>query len=92
MNDSTVKNLADDLMRGVIATGCVRSADADVACRVMREEMKAMLFADMDPAGKYANERAIALTGGHGLAMASLVTECARRILAERSAKESPEG
>jgi hypothetical protein len=47
----------------------------------MREELKAFLFGE-----KYADERALTLTGGSGLAMASLAAECIKRILAEKTA------
>lgn len=81
MNDSTVTATANQLMRAVVATGAVRSQDADLACAVMREELKAFLFGD-----KYADERALTLTGQSGLAFASLVAECTKRIVAERAA------
>lgn len=73
--------LANTLMRAVVRAGCIRSADkdGDIAVRVMREELKAFVAG---PA--YADERELAKTGGHQLAMASLVTACVSRILAER--------
>lgn len=79
MNDQALKQTADQLMRAVVNSGAVRHQDADLACRIMREELKAFLF---EP--KYADERALTLTGGTGLAMASISAECIRRILAER--------
>lgn len=77
-----IARLANTLMRSVIATNAIRSADQDgeVAVRIMREELKAFLTAE-----KYADERAIVATGGEHLALASLTAECIRRIVAERS-------
>jgi hypothetical protein len=78
-----VDQTANALMVAVARTGCVRQgneADLDVAVKVMREELKAFLTDD-----KYASERAVTLTGGQSLAMASLVVNCTSRILAERS-------
>lgn len=80
MNEATVTQTAQTLMRAVVATGAVRAQDADLACKVMREELKAFLFGD-----KYADERALTLTGQGGLAMASLAATCAQRIIAERA-------
>ena len=89
----------ESLMRAVVRSGCIRDTDhqhdADVllATRVMREELRRFISAghDLDmaqaagsPVGKYVDERALALTGQSGIAMASLVAECIRRILAER--------
>jgi hypothetical protein len=79
-----VDSTANALMTAVARTGAVRQGnegDLDVAVKVMREELKAFLT---EP--KYADERSLTLTGGQGLAMASLVAECTRRILAERAA------
>lgn len=77
-----IANLADTLMRSVVNSGCIRSADQDaaIAVKIMREELKAFIAGD-----KYADERAIIQTGGHHIAFASLTTECIKRILAERS-------
>lgn len=73
--------IADRLMRAVVATKCIRSADQDgeIAVTVMREELKAFIAGE-----KYADERALTMTGGHHLAFASLAAECVRRIVAER--------
>lgn len=81
--DLAIKQTADRLMRAVVESGVIRSfeQDGDLAVRIMREELKALLFAD-----KYADERAIALTGGSGLAWASLLATCLHRIANERSA------
>lgn len=78
---NAVQATAEQLMRAVVNSGAIRSADqdADLACRIMREELKAFLFD-----AKYADERALTLTSGSGLAMMSLTAECVRRILAER--------
>jgi hypothetical protein len=73
-----------NLMRAVVRSGAVRDCDANLATRVMREELKAFLTANTDPSGKYADERELVMTGQSGLAMASLTAECIRRILAER--------
>lgn len=84
MSDS-ITQTANSLMRAVANTGCIRSADqdAEVAVRVMREELKSFLTLDD---AKYADERALVQGAGPtGLAFASLVAECAKRILAERS-------
>jgi hypothetical protein len=83
-----VTQTCQSLMRAVVRSGCIRSgrfADDDVslATRVMREELKAYLFGE--PTHKYADERALTLTGQSGLAMASLTAECIRRVLAERT-------
>lgn len=72
--------LANTLMRSVVNSGAVSTANADVAVRIMREELKAFIADD-----KYADERALVQTGGEHLAMASLTTECVSRILADRS-------
>jgi hypothetical protein len=80
--DRTIKNLAEGLMKAVVRMGVVRKGfdnDYTVAVRVMREELKAFLFDT-----KYTDERELVKTGGHNLAMASVVAECGRRILAER--------
>jgi hypothetical protein len=79
--DTTIKALADRLMRAVVATGAVRKEDAELACAVMREELKEFLTGP-----RYADERELAKTGGDALAFASLVTACAARIVAERAA------
>lgn len=87
--DRTITALGTQLMTAVVRSGCIRhgnQADIELASKVMREELKSFVIADMDTDGKYADERALALTGGHGLAMASVVAECIRRILAERNA------
>lgn len=79
-SETNIASTAKSLMQAVVRSGAVRSQDADVACRVMREELKSFLFGE-----KYADERALTLTGGSQLAFASLTTECVRRILQERS-------
>jgi hypothetical protein len=75
--DSTVTALAGALMRAVVRSGVVTSAKVDVAIRVMRAELKAFLTE-----ARYADERALALTGGHQLAMKSLVAACIAEIAA----------
>jgi len=81
-----VAGVANALMRAVARTKFIRhgtdhyDADVDVACRVIREELKAFLLSP-----QYADERAIVMTGGHSLAFASLAAECVRRIAAERA-------
>lgn len=83
--DHTISDLATSLMTAVVRSGCMRTgqdADYGLGAKIMREELKAFICADSD---KYVDERALALTGGHGLAMASLTAECIRRILAERA-------
>ena len=80
--ERNVKNLAEGLMKAVARMGVIRRGfdnDYTVAARVMREELKAFLFD-----AKYTDERELVKTGGHNLAMASVVAECGRRILAER--------
>ena len=73
--------VADRLMRAVARTGCAKPEDAELATRIMREELKEFLAGP-----KYADERALVMTapGRESLAFASLVTECARRIVAEK--------
>lgn len=83
-----VTQLADTLMRAVVASGAVREEDADIACKIMRAEMKAFLMPSEDPANKYQPARELAQTGlpgAAGLAMASLTAECIKRILEERN-------
>jgi hypothetical protein len=71
--------VADRLMRAVAATGVIKPDDADIACRVMREELKEFIAGD-----KYADERALLSSpGGEQLAFASLVATCVSRILVE---------
>lgn len=86
--DAAINIISAKLMTVVVRTGCIRAdhdGDCKVAVKVMREEMKLFIVADHDQDGKYVNERSLALTGQHGLAMASLTAECVRRILAERT-------
>jgi hypothetical protein len=73
--------LADKLMRAVVNSGAIRSADqdADLAVRVMREELKAFIAGE-----KYADERALVSTNS-ALAFGSLTAECIRRIAVERA-------
>jgi hypothetical protein len=85
--EQTVSLLCQHVMRAVASTGAVRSEDAELACRIMREELKSFLFA-----GKYADERAVAMTGNSNLAVASLKAECVRRILAERATVKAHDG
>lgn len=76
--------LCNTVMQAVVRSGAIRrgvDADIEVGIRVMREEVKAFIAG---PA--YADERALALTGGHQLAMSSLLASCVARILAERPA------
>jgi hypothetical protein len=78
-----VKGLCDRLMRAVIATDAIRHGRADdiaLGVSVMLEELKAFLTAD-----RYADERAVTMTGGHDLAWASLVATTVARIVKERA-------
>lgn len=82
MSDN-VTQTAQALMRAVVASGCIRrevDSDSSVAVQVMREELKAFLLSP-----RYADQRELALTGRHNLAMASLAAECVARILKERA-------
>lgn len=72
-----IARLCNSLMRAVVNTGAVNESNSELACRVMREELKAFITDD-----KYADERALVETGGHNLAMASLVASCVARITA----------
>ena len=86
--DRVLQSIADPLMRAVVRSGCIRlgnEADITLGSKVMREELKLLLCKDHDTEGKYADERALAMTAGSGLAMASLTAECIRRIIAERA-------
>ena len=90
MTDANVTAVANQLMRAVVRSGCIRhgnESDISLASSVMREELKALLFADMPGGDKYTDERALIMSTGHanGLAFASIAAECVRRILAERS-------
>jgi hypothetical protein len=87
--DSIINALGTQLMTAVVRSGCIRKGrefDIALASRVMREELKMLLVKDLDGAGKYDDERAVAMGTGSGLAMASVTAECIRRILAERDA------
>ena len=87
MSDA-ITETCNNLMRAVARSGCIRegrTADYTLGARIMREELKAFLFADQDQTDKYSDERALTLTGQSGLAMSSLVAECIRRILGERA-------
>lgn len=87
--DRTISTLANSLMTAVVRSGCIRAgneADVTLASVVMRQEMKLFIVADHDATGKYADERALVSTGNSGLAMASLVAECIKRIATERAA------
>lgn len=80
MMSDPISALCNSVMRAVVRTGCIVSDGSPrdnvaAAVAVMREELKAFLIAD-----RYADERALAQTGGEHLAMASLVAECVRRI------------
>ena len=90
MNDQALKQTSQALMTAVIRSGCIREGehhDADIilAVKVLREELKCFLGLEGE-AAKYEDERALAMTAGSGLAMASLTAECIRRIVAERNA------
>lgn len=79
-----VTQTADNLMRAVVRSGCIRrgvEGDITLAVQVMRQELKSFLDTS---SSKYADERALTMTGQSGLAMASLVAECIRRIIEER--------
>ena len=54
MTDTNVTAVAGQLMRAVVRSGAIRQQDAAVAARIMREELKALLFGE-----KYADERAL---------------------------------
>jgi hypothetical protein len=82
MTDS-IKQTADQMMRAIVRSGCLDGFSPDQLDRavgIMREELKAMVDTT-NP--KYADERAVALTGNSGLAMASMVAECIERIINE---------
>ena len=81
-NADPIARLANTLMRAVVNSGAIRSADQDagIAIKIMREELKAFIADE-----KYADERAIIATGAEHLAFASLTAECVRRIVAERA-------
>lgn len=78
--------LANVLMRAVVASGAIRGGNEEdlvLSVRIMREELKAFV----DPqSGRYADERAVAKMPGPGaqLAFSALVAECVVRILRER--------
>ena len=88
--DRVISGIADPLMRAVVRSGCIRTgreSDLTLGCKVMREELKALIIADQDPAGKYKDERELARFGWNShLVMASVTAECIKRILAERDA------
>lgn len=77
--------LSERLMRAVAESGLVKPADADLACRIMREELKTFIAGP-----KYADERYLVLTGQAQLAWGSLVVEVLRRISAEKNGPENP--
>lgn len=79
MNTAIVTAAANELMRAVVATGCVRDEDCAMAAQIMREELTAFLTD-----ARYADERAITLTGQSGIALASLVAKCVHRIIANQ--------
>lgn len=74
----TVTQLADALMRAVVASGAVTESKVEVACAIMREELKAFVFGPT-----YADERELAVTGRHHIAFAALVAACVNRIAKE---------
>lgn len=83
MTADPITALADTLMRAVVASGAIRRGDdrdIETAVLVMREEVKEFLAGD-----RYADERSLAQTGQHVLAMASLTATCVTRILAARA-------
>lgn len=90
MTDRALQDTANALMRAVVASKAIRTGtehyegDLTVAVRVMREELKS--FLDVSPSNaKYRDERAIALTGQSGLALASVIAESIYRICQERA-------
>lgn len=86
VTDSTITALCSALMRAVVASGAVRSEDAELACRVMREETKRFVLPPETGEDSYAAERELILSGGNQrLALASLAATCVQRILAERA-------
>lgn len=80
MTDHAVSRLCDQVMRSVSRCG-ITADDAEIACKIMREEIKSFLFDD-----KYDDERKLVLTGNQTLAVQSLTVECVRRIMLERAA------
>lgn len=79
--------LSERLMQAVARSGLVSPDDAQLACTVMREELKAFVCGGP----KYADERYLVLTGADKLAWASLVAEVLRRITAEKKGRsETP--
>jgi hypothetical protein len=87
--DRTISTLATSLMTAVVRSGCMRygnEADYALGETIMRQELKAFICADEDTAGKYVDERALALSGQSALAMRSLTAACVLRIANERGA------
>ena len=85
MNTSDpISRLGYMLMRAVVNSGAATSENADMVVAILRAEMKKFIIPGEDATGKYADERALILTGSEGLAMASLAAECIRLIIQER--------
>ena len=72
-----VKQFCNEIMKGVVETGVVTEDNGQVACDVMKAEVKEFLFGD-----KYKEERECILNGEvhEGYVTSLLIAECANLI------------